>query len=200
MKINKPSYNAGLKLYTCELTDGFRLSLKKEEGQPLSLPSEYESQALKESLLKPIIDGTKGWFTKPLSEEWLSTRISFDIPTNMLPADFDGVVDYRAVKLVISKDAFTFECSVSEMKPAEKVIIDFKEEPAIEEKQDLPLETATPVGIGPTRRTLQKQIVMKAREKAARALFKAERLTQEYSQLYGEETDWENDEGSETDN
>jgi hypothetical protein len=199
MKIHKPSYDSSLKVYTCELSDGFRLSLKKEDGQPLSLPSEYENQALKESLLNPIIQGTKGWFTKPLSEDWLSTRISFDIPTSTIPTDFEGVVEYRATKLVISKDMFLFTCSVTEMKAAERVMIDFKEEPVIEEKSDIPLAEATAVGIGPTRRILQKEIVMKARAKAARALFKAERLTQEYSQLYGEETDWEN-EGSESDN
>ena len=199
MKINKPSYDNSLKVYTCTLTDGIRLSLKKEDGQPISMLSEYEDQALKESLLKPIIDGTKGWFTKPLTEEWLLTRISFDIPTSTIPIEFEGTIEYKATKLIISKDSFIFLCSVSEMKEAEKVMIEFKEDTVIEEKQDLPLVDATPVGIGPTRRTLQKEIVMKARAKAARALFKAERLTQEYSQLYGEDTDWEI-EDSEADN
>ena len=205
MKINKPSYNPGLKLYTCELTDGFRLSFNKEDGQITQLS---DSESLIQSLLQPLIDGTKGWFTKPLTKEWLQPRISFDTPTSEIPADFEGTADYQASKLVISKEAFVFECSIIELKPVEKVMIDFKEEVAdaaeeetedAEAVQEIPLVESTPLGIGPTRRILQKEVVMKARAKAARALFKAERLTLEYSQLYGEDTDWEN-EGSETDN
>lgn len=203
MKINKPSYNPGLKLYTCELTDGFRLSFNKEDGQITQLS---DSESLIQSLLQPLIDGTKGWFTKPLTKEWLQPRISFDTPTSEIPADFEGTADYQASKLVISKEAFVFECSIIELKPVEKVMIDFKEEVAeaaeeetVEAVQEIPLVESTPLGIGPTRRILQKEVVMKARAKAARALFKAERLTLEYSQLYGEDTDWEN-EGSETDN
>jgi hypothetical protein len=208
MKINKPSYNPGLKLYTCELTDGFRLSFNKEEGVITQLS---DSESLIQSLLQPLIDGTKGWFTKPLVKEWLQPRISFDTPTSEIPADFEGIADYQATKLIISKDSFVFQCSILELKPVEKVIIDFKEEAvdavgaveaveAFEEaKEEIPLVESTPLGIGPTRRILQKEVVMKARAKAARALFKAERLTLEYSQLYGEDTDWEN-EGSETDN
>jgi hypothetical protein len=38
---------------------------------------------------------------------------------------------------------------------------------------------------------------MRAREKAARALFHAERLTQEYCSIYGEDTDWEEEEDEE---
>jgi hypothetical protein len=34
-------------------------------------------------------------------------------------------------------------------------------------------------------------LVRRERERAGRALFRAERLTQEYCQLYGEDTDWE---------
>jgi hypothetical protein len=204
MKINKPSYNPGLKLYTCELTDGFRLSFIKEEGVITQLS---DSESLIQSLLQPLIDGTKGWFTKPLVKEWLKPRISFDTPTSEIPADFEGTADYQATKLIISKDSFVFQCSIMELKPVEKVIIDFKEEAveaaeavdAVETKEEIPLVESTPLGIGPTRRILQKEVVMKARAKAARALFKAERLTLEYSQLYGEDTDWEN-EGSETDN
>jgi len=204
MKINKPSYNPGLKLYTCELTDGFRLSFHKEEGVITQLS---DSESLIQSLLQPLIDGTKGWFTKPLAKEWLQPRISFDTPTSEIPADFEGTADYQATKLIISKDSFVFQCSIMELKPVEKVMIDFKEEgveavdavDAVEAKEEIPLVESTPLGIGPTRRILQKEVVMKARAKAARALFKAERLTLEYSQLYGEDTDWEN-EGSETDN
>jgi hypothetical protein len=50
-----------------------------------------------------------------------------------------------------------------------------------------------PMSIGPTRRILQKHAVMKARARAARALFKAEALTQDYIRQYGEDTDWEDE-------
>jgi hypothetical protein len=53
------------------------------------------------------------------------------------------------------------------------------------------------IGIGPTRQQLDKQKVMRVREKAARALFHAERLTQEYCTAYGEDTDWEEEDEEE---
>ena len=53
------------------------------------------------------------------------------------------------------------------------------------------------IGIGPTRQQLDKKKVMRAREKAARALFQAERLTQEYCAVYGEDTDWEEEDEEE---
>jgi hypothetical protein len=193
MKIHKPSYNAATKTYTCELSDGFRLTLEKEREEAVSSPQ--VTDALINSLTQTVIDSTVGWFTKPLTKEWLSTRIFVDVPTTEVPGDFDGKAEFVAVQLVISKEEFRFRCRVSSLVPAEKVVIAFDEpeevkaEDAIPENSDL-----EPLGIGPTRRILQKAQVIKQRTRAARALFRAERLTQEYIQLYGaEDTDWEDE-------
>jgi len=157
MKIEKPSYNASTRLYTCQLTDGFRLKTSYEDGVPKEL---YNTDDVIESLIQPIIKGTAGWFTKPLSPEWLKPRIRLTIPTGDVPSEFEGAVDFVADKLVISK-----------------VVIEFQEEEL------------------PAKPPLQKSDVLKAREKAAKALFRAEMLTQEYIRLRGgEDTDWEDDE------
>jgi len=165
-------------MYTCELTDGFRLNVAKEEG---ILSNLYKPDDLIGSLVQPIIDGTTGWFSKPLSVEWLRPRIRLNVPTGDIPADFEGTVEYEANRLVISKEEFTFHCKLHEMKKTEKVVIDFQEEePTV-------------------RRVLQKSDVLKARARAAKALFKAEALTQEYLRLRGEDTDWEDEDEDEED-
>lgn len=174
MKIHKPSYNSESKLYTCGLGDGFRLTLVREEGRLQDL--DKLKKDLAESLLDTIIVSTKGWFSKPLTEEWLRPRISFTIPTDTIPVDFEGSVIFQATKLLISKDVFLFECSLESMTPVENPVIKFEEDVVPE-----------------ARRATQKQLVMKARARAARALFHAERSTHEYIQHYGEDTDWEDD-------
>jgi hypothetical protein len=174
MKIEKPSYNASTRLYTCQLTDGFRLKTSYENGMPKEL---YKTDDVIESLIQPIIKGTAGWFTKPLSPEWLKPRIRLSIPTGDVPSEFEGAVDFVADKLVISKDEFVFVMAMGEITHAEKVVIEFQEEEL------------------PAKPPLQKSDVLKAREKAAKALFRAEMLTQEYIRLRGgEDTDWEDDE------
>jgi len=190
MKIHKPSYNASAKVYTCEITDGFRLNITIEDNH-----SNIESikKELIPDLSTTIIESTKGWFSNPLTDIWLKSRINFTIPTHDIPSDFEGTIEYIAKGLVISKEEFMFECSILNMNRAEKIIIDFHEDL----EPDLPLVSTDPMGIGPTRRAIQKKLVMKTRAKAARALFHAERLTHEYAQLYGENTDWEDDDSDE---
>jgi len=175
MKILKPSYDSSARLYTCELSDGFRLSVNKD-GELTKL---YNNDDTVASLLHPVIDGTAGWFSKPLTPDWLKSRIRLDLPTGDIPADFEGTVEYEAKRLVISKEEFVFICKVREMKKAEKVVIEFQEE-------ELPF-----------RRVLQKSDVLKARARAAKALFKAEALTQEYIRIHGGDTDWEDEEDEE---
>jgi hypothetical protein len=195
MKIYKPVYNPANKVYTCQLADGFRLHLQKEATDPVSSP--VITDEFIKSLTTLIIDSTKGWFSKPLTAEWLCPRIKIDIPTTEISNDFDGTADFLAKTLLLSKDEFRFCCVVEKLTPAEKVVIAFDEAEA-EEVEAIPEavgEASEPLGIGPTRRILHKARVMKERSKAAKALFKAERLTQEYIQLYGaESTDWEEDE------
>ena len=201
MKIHKPVYNTATKVYTCELTDGFRLSCEKEKDDVVSAPK--ISDTLLDSLTQDIIHSTNGWFTKPLNSEWLRPRIVFDTPLQEVSTDFDGTIEYTAKQLVLSKHEFRFYCHLSKLTPAEKVVIAFDEPEEVKEVESIPevfAEDNEPLGIGPTRRILQKARVMKERIKAAKALFKAERLTQEYIQFYGSEgTDWEDEDDDEQD-
>ena len=177
MKIQKPSYNASTRLYTCQLTDGFRLKTSYEDGLTKDL---YNTGDVIESLIQPIIEGTAGWFTKPLSPEWLKPRIRLTIPTGDVPSEFEGTAEFVAEKLLISKEEFVFVMAMGEMKKSEKVVIEFQDEEL------------------PAKRPLQKSDVLKAREKAAKALFRAEMLTQEYIRLRGgEDTDWDEEEDME---
>ena len=192
MKILKPSYNQTTKVYTCEIADGFRLTVSKEGG--VVEPSLEElTKGLYDPVIDLIIKGTKGWFSKPLTEECLQTRVKFDVPIGEIEAEFEGTVDFQAARLVISKDVFLFQCLVVAKKEAEKVVISFEEEAAVPEPAPEPdLIQGEPMGIGPTRRILQKETVMKARNKAARALFTAEHMTQEFVEEFGD-TDWDED-------
>jgi len=150
-----------------------------------------DEKALVNGVIDTLIDSTKGWFSTPLTREWLETRVKFDIPTDAFSEpDFEGSVEYQADSLVISKEVFLFQCVAINVRKAEKVVISFEDVSEDVEDADLPLTTDDVIGIGPTRRTIQKDVVMNARNKAARALFAAESLTHAFLEEYGE-TDWE---------
>ena len=180
----KPVYVADKKLYKSELTDGFRYETSLE-NKIYTPTSETFIANLKPSLINTIIQNTKGWFSKPLTEAWLSERIEILFPIENLSSDFEGTLVWQAKELVISKDKFIFGTALIEKKENPKVMIDFPEIDFSEEKKQ-----------GSRRRdnfTREqfKELVRRERDRAGRALFRAERLTQEYCQLYGEETDWE---------
>ena len=195
MKILKPSYNSHNKVYTCELVDGFRLSVLKEGDTILPNLNDL-TKAIYDDIIDTVIKSTKGWFSTPLTQEWLLTRVKFDIPIQDIQSEFEGTVEFQASHLVISKETFLFQCPIVSQKEAEKVVISFEEE--IVEAPEPDISQEEPMCIGPTRRILQKEIVIKARNKAARALFAAERMTQEFLEEFGD-TDWEIDEESDSD-
>lgn len=193
MKIHRPNYNATIKVYTCELTDGFRLSVQKEVGEPV-VPAPVVTDTLLDSLTQTVIDSTKGWFSKPLTKEWLRPRVVLDFSSkNEVAQDFEGTVEFVAKQLLVTKEEFRIQCGIHALVPAEKVVIAFDEPEEVAEPTIPEADTQKEVlGIGPTRRILQKARVMKERAKAAKALFKAERLTQEYIQMFkADATDWE---------
>ena len=202
MKCSKPVYAPATKAYTSDIIHGVRFDILKEET-----PFTLSLEAHRSSVCDLLLAQTQGWFTKPLTSDWLLPRIEFSIPTDSVPTAFEGTVTVQAVRLVITKEQFVVHWKVVGIREAEKVMIDFQEpEEAKEAKEaevpvvvtDVPLvESPEPVRIGPTRRVLQKRAVLEARSKAARALFKAEHMTQEYIQAYGEDTDWEEDEDAE---
>lgn len=197
MKFGKPQYNAENKVYLSDIKEGFRCEADLDDGE-YKPPLTSFLQTFRESLVTTVIESTKGWFSKPLTVEWLRNRIEFDIPTESLNG-FEGHVVWQAQRLTISKEKFIFHFGITETKEAPKVVIDFQETtPGIPlEVEDIPLTTVVEqgaLGVGPTRRRLFKQRVMQARARAAKALFRAEQLTVRYCETYGDDTDWEEDE------
>jgi hypothetical protein len=192
MKFTKPTYDAKQRVYTCDVTDGFRFSVRRECG---SLVKDPASCIDSDERISHLIKSTQGWFSKPLSEEFLKGKIQYDIPTSV-PETFEGLIEWQIQRLIISKEQFLFVCVVTQAVEDEKVSLEFPEEPVPtpkEPEEEIPLHEEPPLGIGPTRRRLEKEKVLSARTKAARALFHAERLTQEFYQAFGE-TDWEDEE------
>ena len=198
MKVGKPTYDTVNKVYTCNITDGFRLTSVKERSETPTftppLESFERSEDLRKSICETLLQSTKGWFSKPLTPDWLLPRILFSIPTADLEL-FDGTLAWEPVRLVISKENFLFEFDIVLKEQAEHIVIAFEEE---KEEDSIPLSSSEPLPIGPTRRQLQKQRVLYARQKAAKALFVAESLTHTYVKEYGDDTDWEVDSDSDS--
>jgi hypothetical protein len=207
MKFTKPAYDAKARIYSCDITDGFRLCVRRESG---SFVKEFSDCIDTNDRIKHLIHTTQGWFSKPLTEDFLSGKIRYDIPTADIPTTFEGSVEWQAKKLLISKESFLFICDIVAQVEDEKLSLDFPDDEHMQQNQgqedavlaeEIPMgaeqEGGEVIGIGPTRQQLDKKKVMRAREKAARALFHAERLTQEYCTVYGEETDWEEEEEDE---
>jgi hypothetical protein len=198
MKLLKPVYNAEFKVYDCAVEGGAR-RIRTKEGDVWTPNLNEESD---DEYINWLIDSTKGWFTKPITKEWIAPRLQYSYETTKLPAPFEGTVEWLLRGVSITKERFFIHWKVDSFKEAPKVVIEFEEEKPeqeIESVADVPEEEGETLGIGPTRRVLHKDKVLKARAKAARALFKAERMTQEYIQLYGEDTDWEDeDSGNES--
>lgn len=203
MKFTKPAYDAKARIYTCDITDGFRLCVRREGG---AFVKEFSECIDTNQRIAHLIHATQGWFSKPLTEDFLNGKIRYDIPTADIPPTFEGSVEWQAKKLVISKESFLFICAIVGQVEDEKLSLDFPDDEHLQH-QDAALEEEIPmgaaeeesevIGIGPTRQQLDKKKVMRAREKAARALFQAERLTQEYCAVYGEDTDWEEEDEEE---
>jgi len=204
MKFTKPAYDAKARIYTCDITDGFRLCVRREAG---AFVKEFSDCIDTNERVKHLIHATQGWFSKPLTEDFLSGKIRYDIPTADIPPSFEGSVEWQAKKLLISKESFLFICAIVALVEDEKLSLDFpddeheqqlqEKETSLDEEIPMGAEEQEVIGIGPTRQQLDKKKVMRAREKAARALFHAERLTQEYCAVYGEDTDWEEEEDEE---
>jgi len=178
MKLGRPVYDSSLKIYNCSITNGTRFSARKEEGR---FVPELESCINKEELAEFIVTSSQGWFTKPLTKEYLKDRIKTNIPTTSIPEGFEGTLEWQMSSLVISKDTFTLGFEIVSQKQDEQICISFEEE----------------TSNAPTRRHLLKEKVLKARAKAARCLFQAEHLTQEYCQEFGDTTDWEEEDEDE---
>jgi hypothetical protein len=196
MRICKPVYDSSKKLYICELKQVASefLYVTDTYGEPAIL-SKTPASFLDETLpacVKTILDQTQGWFSKPLTEAWLIEKLSYSIPTETIEKAFDGGLVFTPIHLYITKESFVVGFKLTDTKAGDKVCIDFQEaevEPKVEvePKSDMP-----PVDEQIRHETKLK--VLQAREKAARALFKAEELMHSYVQKYGTDTDWEDEE------
>lgn len=205
MKIFKPKYDSAQKVYCCELggeKPRFEIQYDLERPQNTKNPTDIAKEQYTSPLKHYLLRETKGWFTKPLTDEWLSTRISHEVPASDVSPEWEGTVCWTIQDLIITKEKFLFRWVIEAKQEKEKVIIqleDDEKEGEVDE-DEVPMAHLDPMSIGPTRRILQKHTVMKARARAARALFKAEALTQEYIREFGEDTDWEDeDDGSSAD-
>jgi hypothetical protein len=191
MKFTKPTYDAKQKMYFCDVTDGVRFSVRRECG---SFVQSLDSCINSDERISHLVETTKGWFSKPLTSEFLKGKIHYDIPTGDIPETFEGCIEWEIRRLVISKERFLFVYAITQLLEDEKVSLEFPDESVPQEnepEEEIAMNSEEEIiGIGPTRRKLEKDKVMSARRKAARALFNAERLTQEYYSQFGE-TDWE---------
>jgi hypothetical protein len=182
-KLGKPVYDALAKMYICSIANGFRFSSRREDGR---FTPALDTCMTNDEVATFIVGSTKGWFSKPVTEEFLKGKIQVHIPTSVADT-FEGTIDWQLSTLTISKELFLMSFTIIGQKEDEAVCIKFEED-------EPPLQEAEAVSIGPTRQQLQKKNVLKARAKAARSLFTAERLTQAYCEEFGEDTDWEGDE------
>ena len=200
MKFGKATYDSEKKMYLSEITEGIRFCIECHSGQYNPTFESIEQHQNIQSIIVPsILDQTKGWFTKALQKEWLTPRLTISIPTNEFPENFDGTITIETKVLMITKDKFTVLYQIIDKKVSEK--IELEEEVLEEVNISSNAVEEEPLQVGPTRRMLHKEFVMSLRNKAAKALYKAEQETQRYCELYGEDTDWEDDdsEDSETD-
>ena len=188
MKLGKPVYDSATKLYNCTVSDGVRFMVRREDG---AFVKELNSLLDKDMLIGQILKGTTGWFTKPLTQDYLNQRLQTEFPT---PPQIEGEIEFQLQGLTISKEVFLLRYAIIGVKEDEKICIDLDNIADTKEVEDeIPMVDKEIVGLGPTRQQIVKDKVLKMRAKAARALFVAERLTQEYYEQFGEDTDWEDE-------
>ena len=120
-KLGKPVYDSSAKVYTCSITNGFRLTARREEGQFTPEPT-----INKEELAKFIVVATRGWFSKALTKEFLNDKIQVTIPTSALAEGFEGSVEWQMVSLTISKEVFLLTFDLISQKEDEKISISLK--------------------------------------------------------------------------
>jgi len=191
MKLSKPVYNQEKKIYICDVkgaTDFIYTShVTSNPVEYTPSPKSFFEDTLP-MCISLLLSVTQGWFSQPLTEEWLIPRLTYGIPTEKVPSEFEGTVVYHPVRLHISKETFVLEFDLTDMKEDEKVRIVFQED-----TPEPPKAVAPSTEDAGVRRTKKKELVLQARRKAARALFKAERLLNSFVNEYGEDTDWEED-------
>lgn len=195
MKFQPPKFYGDRKLYISDIQDGDEFEQRVESTDSFTVPqssleSRFESQ--KDSIVQALLEGTKGWFSKPLTQQWLRSKCKIKLQTFgselPIPAGKAGTLRWKITQLEITKDTFSLLWNVVEVLP--DPIIE------LEEEEPEPAEGEAAQGLSlysSEDRVAQKEKVLQARRRAARALYKAERLIQEYCAIWGEDTDWEDE-------
>jgi len=184
MKIGKPIYAKESQVYVCECRDEehiFRVESSVEGGK-WSVPLESHLEKTREQMIHVLLTETTGWFSRPLTKEWLLSRLRYTIPTSDIPVEFEGTCRWTLAKLHISKESFLCEFILAEKVAAELPLIDLQEDEVVEK-----------TGRGSPTREQKKTSVLLARRRAAMSLLKAERMMQAYAEEFGEDTDWEDE-------
>ena len=182
MKLGRPTYSKETQVYVCECKDEeqiFRFESSKEEGKWVPDMNAHLEKT-RDAMISVLVEATTGWFSKPLTKEWLVPRLRYTIPTGDISADFEGTCRWVLAKIYISKETFVCEFLLAEKLSREIPLIDLQE------------DASAP-------RVEKKAVVLRARRRAAMALLKAERLMQAYAEEFGEDTDWEDEEEEEED-
>lgn len=187
MKLGKPIYVKESQVYVCECRDEehiFRVESSVEGGK-WSVDLESHLAKTREQMISVLLVETTGWFSKPLTKEWLHSRLRYTIPTSDIPVEFEGMCRWTLAKLHISKESFLCEFVLAEKVANQLPLIDLQE--------DEVADTMSPISNTSPTREEKKSSVLLARRRAAMALLKAERMMQAYAGEFGEDTDWEDE-------
>jgi hypothetical protein len=188
MKLGRPNYSKETQLYVCECKDEeniFRIESIVEDGK-WTPALEDHLERTRDQMISVLLEKTEGWFSKPLTKEWLLSKLRYTIPTSEIASDFEGRCAWMVNKLNISKDSFTVDFILVEKLSNMVPLIDL---------HVIELETPTPVtpDLAASLREEKKLEAIRARRRAGMALLKAERLMQSYAAEFGEDTDWEDE-------
>jgi len=187
MKLGRPNYSKETQLYVCDCKDEeniFRIESIVEDGNWTPKLTEHLEKT-RQQMIACLIAKTDGWFSKPLTAEWLQAKLVYTIPTSEVATDFQGRCVWMASKLYISKESFTIEFILVEKLSTVVPLIDL---------HTIELEDVAPTStIAASSREEKKLEAVRARRRAGMALLKAERLMQSYAEEFGEHTDWEED-------
>lgn len=188
------------------ITNGLRYTQKAGYGVSL-LPSSDSIQAIKTSLLSSILDGTKPFFTKPLTTEAVQQKLVIEVRPEQAPMEsltnytlqwkalFISSSSFRCVFEIVSKEDVLshtlIDISFFEGEKAETAEVAPAHEGLSDACETIPLSSADPILLGDARQVELKKL-RRARMKAARALLRSEQQYSEYVERYGDlESDWE---------
>jgi hypothetical protein len=181
MKLGRPTYSKENQVYVCECKneEPFRVESSMESGQWTPDPTTHLALT-RDAMISMLLEETRGWFSKPLTKEWLVSRLRYTIPTSDIPAGFEGICRWTLKRVHISKESFVCEFILEEKLSTEMPLIELQEDIVPAESKSKTKEE-------------KKDLVLRARRRAAMALLKAERLMQAYAEEFGEDTDWEDE-------